>query len=266
MAVVSDARKPEGSSDLRLGEALVRMGLIDHDELRAMLSLQKELRRANGDIKADVVAERFRLGRLLVDSGVIDAATLEEALARSRRTGRRLGETLIEAGAISGDVLQRYLDRQRRLTAMALAGVALWSAAPAPAEAGEPASVQISATVLSHASIDALRLPQEVVISEQDVARGYVELDEPLQVELRTNHPAGVVLWLSLNSERFAGVHASGFEDGAALDSGGVAVLVPQRSRGLHARTVSLKVRLMLAPHAAPGRVAFPVSVSLAPA
>jgi len=266
MAVMARALKRDGGNDLRLGEALVGMGLIDREELRAMLSLQKELRRANGDAAANVVAERFRIGRLLVDSGVIDAATLEEALARSRRTGRRLGETLVEAGAISGDVLQRHLDRQRRLTAMALTGLALWSASPAPAEAGEPANVHISATVLTHASIEAQRLPHEVVISSEDVARGYVELDEPLQVDLRTNHPSGVVLWLALNSPRFTAVHASGFERGAPLSSGGVAVLVPQGERGLRARTVSLKVRLTLAPDAAPGTVDFPVTVSLAPA
>jgi len=266
MAVVAKALEREGGNDLRLGEALVRMGLIDREELRAMLSLQKELRRANGGLASEVVAERFRIGRLLVDSGVIDEATLAEALARSRRTGRRLGETLVEAGAISGDVLQRHLDRQRRLTAMALTGLALWSASPAPAEAGEPASVQISATVLSHASIEAQRLPREVVISTEDVARGYVELEEPLEVDLRTNHPAGVVLWLALSSPRFTAVHASGFERGAPLSSGGVAVLVPQRERGLRARTVSLRVRLMLAPDALPGTVAFPVTVSLSPA
>ena len=74
-------------SDARLGEELVRMGAIDAMELRAMLSIQSELRAAHGRAVLDPLSRRFRLGRLLVDSGVIDEATLSRALAESRRSG-----------------------------------------------------------------------------------------------------------------------------------------------------------------------------------
>ena len=249
----------------RLGELLMEMGLIDREELRAMLSLQAELRRAHGDAASRAVAERFRLGCLLVDSGVIDERRLQEALTRSRRTGRRLSETLVEAGAVSAEALQRFLNRERRLTAAAVAGMVLLSGAHGPVAASDNARVQVSATVLARAVIDAQRLPQQLVISEQDLARGYVEVEQPVEVDIRTNHPGGVVLGLVLNSPDFAAVGVEAFEGGTRLASSAT-VFVPQLQRGLRARTISLKLRLKLSPDAAAGTVAFPLTVSLAPA
>ena len=46
----------------------------------------------------------------------------------------------------------------------------------------------------------------------------------------------------------------------------GSTVYVPQRERGFRAHSVSLKLRLRLSPGAAPGPIAFPVTVSLSPA
>lgn len=74
------------TQDLRLGELLLETGLIDAGELRAMLSLQADLRRARGARGAGVV-KRFRLGRLLLDSGILDEAALKLALARLRGAG-----------------------------------------------------------------------------------------------------------------------------------------------------------------------------------
>ncbi len=249
----------------RLGELLMEMGLIDREELRAMLSLQAELRRAHGDTASRVVAERFRLGCLLVDSGVIDERKLKEALTRSRRTGRTLSETLVEAGAVSAEALQRFLNRERRLTAAAVAGMALLTGAHGPVAASDRAQVQISATVLPRAYIERQRLPQQLVISEQDVARGYVEVHEPVEVNIRSNYPGGVVIGFAINSPYLSGLDVRASEGNTPLVAAAT-VFVPQRERGLRARSVSLKLRLKLAPHAVPGTIAFPVTVSLDPA
>ena len=73
------------TKDCRLGELLVRMGLIDEGELHAMLSLQAELRRHHRSRVPGIGDKRFRLGALLVDSGVIDEQVLNDVLARRRR-------------------------------------------------------------------------------------------------------------------------------------------------------------------------------------
>lgn len=76
------------AQDLRLGELLLEMGLIDAGELRAMLALQAALRLARGD-RAPGIVKRFRLGRLLVDSGILEEATLKQVLRHMRGAGWR---------------------------------------------------------------------------------------------------------------------------------------------------------------------------------
>ncbi|HWI36182.1 MAG TPA: hypothetical protein VNU64_07000 [Burkholderiales bacterium] len=137
--------------DCRLGELLVRMGLIDEGELRAMLSLQAELRAHHRSRLPGIVDKRFRLGTLLVESGVIDEQVLEDVLAR----------------------------RPRIAAKAALAGAALSALAPAVAAAGDTAQVSVAATVLTHASIESQELPRDVTISDEDVERGYRDLDPP---------------------------------------------------------------------------------------
>lgn len=255
---LEEALSCQASTGERLGEVLVKMGLIERDELPALLALQSGLRQGEPE-----VGDGLRLGQLLVEAGAVDPASLEAALGRSRRTGRRIGETLVEAGAISSALLQRFLERQRRLAAVAVAGLALAGGLNGPASAGERASIQVAATVQSRAFIEAQRLPHQVAITAQDVARGYVDVDEALEVGIRSNHAAGVVLALGVNSLSVQSIDVRAAQGGEARAEG---IFVPQSGRGLQARTVSLKLRLKLAPSAAPGTIVFPVTVSLAPA
>jgi hypothetical protein len=257
---LDEALRRQSAYGTRLGEVLVAMGRLEPEELPALLGLQAELRDGAAEPQ---VSERLRLGRLLVEAGALDAAALEQALGRSRRTGRRIGETLIEAGVISGSVLQRFLERQRRLAAVAVAGVALAGALSAPAAAGDRARVEIHATVQARALIERQRLPQSVVVSETDVQRGYVDLEQPVEIGIRTNHAAGVLLGLSLNARELESVDVREARGGEVRDA---SVFVPQPERGLQAHTVSLKVRLRLAPGTAPGTIAYPLTVSLSPA
>lgn len=225
------------------------MGAIDTVELRAMLSVQAELRAERASGRLETLAKRFRLGKLLVESGIIDEPTLGAALALSRRTGRRLGETLVCAGAISSEVLQRTLERQRRLMAIALSSMALSN--PMMAAAADTTQIRVSASVMARATIETQRLPTELLVSAEDVARGFV--DVPVEIGVRSNH--ALVVGFSSNAREVAGVAVSA---GSAF--------VPQTERGMRAHTVSVRVRLKLAPQAQPGRIALPLTVCLTPA
>lgn len=255
----------QATRDARLGELLVEMGLIDRLELNAILGLQDDLR-TDPALSGVAVPERLRLGRLLLDAGVIDERTLEQALARqaegdaTRR--RRLGETLVESGAITGQTLNDFLQRQRRLLAVAMAGLAVLGAVVPEAEAAGTHQVNIQATVLRHATISELRAPQSVTVTALDIERGYVEVDEPVEVAVRTNHPAGVVLDFAVNSPFLSAVDVQASDGGEVR---GRSVFVPQRSRGLRTQQVLLKVRLQLAPGTPPGTIANPFAVSLTP-
>ena len=214
--------------DCRLGELLVRMGVIDELELRAMLSMQAELRAHHRSAVPGLVDKRFRLGTLLVESGVIEPHVLDDVLAR----------------------------RQRMLTNAALASAALSTLSPAPATAGDTAHVHVVATVVTRASIESHQLPRDVAISAQDVERGYVDLD-PVEIGVQSNNPAGVTLGFLAGSAQLSAV---------ALEGGGATLFLAQPARGLQRQRVSVRLRLKLAPGAAPGSIAYPVSVFLTPA
>jgi hypothetical protein len=119
------------------------------------------------------------------------------------------------------------------------------------------------ASVQARALIDRQRLPQSVVVSAEDVRRGYIDLEQPVEVGIRTNYAAGVRLDLSLNSSSLQAVDVREAQGGEVRAAG---VFVPQPERGLRAHTVSLKLRLRLAPDALPGTIAHPLTVSLTPA
>src|SRR5947208_3709252 len=55
---------------------------------------------------------RPRLGRILVDSGLLSEEQLEDALEDQTRTGRRLGEIVVERGYMSGPALANALATQ----------------------------------------------------------------------------------------------------------------------------------------------------------
>lgn len=215
------------TKDCRLGELLVRLGLIDDTELRAMLSLQAELRAHHRSRLPGVADKRFRLGALLVQSGVVDEQALEDVLAR----------------------------RQRMLAQAALASAALSVLAPAAA-AGDTAHVNVVATVLTRTSIEFQQLPSDVSVTEQDVARGYIDV-ESIEIGVQSNNPAGVRIAFVATSPQFAAVDVEG---------GGSTVFLAQPARGLQRQKISVRLRLRLVPGAAPGTIAYPVSVFLAPA
>ncbi|MCC2674829.1 MAG: hypothetical protein K0R58_1776, partial [Ramlibacter sp.] len=81
-----------------------------------------------------------------------------------------------------------------RLAATGLAASLLLAAA-CEASAGVEAtqSVRVTAVVKRHAAIR-LDAPQSLTISEQDVARGYVDVPSPMEVTVSSNVPQGYVL------------------------------------------------------------------------
>ena len=99
-----------------LGEILLRHGVISHAVQEAALGFQRTL--------ASPLRERFRLGRMLLEAGIVDSTTLEAAIRRQRGARVKLGDPLLEMGAITQDVLQAFLKRQRRLLAALSAGMA----------------------------------------------------------------------------------------------------------------------------------------------
>jgi hypothetical protein len=95
-----------------LGEILVRMGVLDPADLKAVLSVNKELSSLEEAVNL-AAGVRHLLGELLVKAGRISTRQLEDALLEQKRTGEKLGEVLIRLGFITGSELDAVLIFQK---------------------------------------------------------------------------------------------------------------------------------------------------------
>jgi len=100
-----------------LGEILVRQGAISVAVREGALGFQRSL--------SSPLRERFRLGRMLVEAGIVDPVTLEAAIRRQRGARVKLGDALLEMNVVTQEVLETFLKRQRRLLAALAAGMAV---------------------------------------------------------------------------------------------------------------------------------------------
>src|SRR5512136_726417 len=66
------------------------------------------------------MAERKRLGDILIEAGVIDNFQLQSALGHQRQWGGKLGRILVENRFLSEDVLVRALSRQLNIPSIDL--------------------------------------------------------------------------------------------------------------------------------------------------
>lgn len=98
-------------SRLPLGEILVAEGFLRPDDLAAALAVQAEER---GRWPAPA-RSRPLLGRLLVEKGLVTESGLQRALLEQRRRGGLLGEILVRRGYITRGQLAAALEEQRRL-------------------------------------------------------------------------------------------------------------------------------------------------------
>ena len=135
LAAAVSAAEPSASIDAprpargaRLGELLVREGLVTAPQIEEALKMQASLERyvplghvliAQRLISRDqlvTVLERHRrstrLGDLLVKSGEISQDQLETGLAEQRRAGQPLGETLMRLNFVTEERLRLALCRQ----------------------------------------------------------------------------------------------------------------------------------------------------------
>jgi len=125
-----------------LGQVLVRMGVLDSMDIKAVLSVQEHLDCAEDVVKTAAGVRRM-LGELLVQAGHITNKQLEQALAEQKRSKEKLGEVLMRQGLLTGQQLEGVLDFQRNQDA----GVS----SPGPLRLGE---LLVSTGAISRGQLD----------------------------------------------------------------------------------------------------------------
>lgn len=121
----------------------------------------------------------------------------------------------------------------------------------------------VSARVLPRTTLEVRSAPLELVISARDIRQAYVDVPEPMRVEVSNNNPQGYELLVSPTMPVFSALLVRG--GGVQVTLGGEGGAIPERGRiGLH-MPISLRYRFMLEPGVAAGRYAWPVHLTARP-
>ena len=255
-SLVAEALEEARISGRKIGEALVDRGVITPAERDTMLEFQRHQRREAP------TEDRLRLGRILVSQGHITDSQLKEALERQRQTGRPLGEELVAQERITKEVLQLALGMQRRLVVGALVAALTMvnPGAVTPAEAARSAtqSLDFKITIPRIMRLQVLRQIENLEITQQDVARGYVEVASGSLLEVTANTQWDVSFAPNGGIARSARVRSFA-NDIVVGPEGGVLARLRPMSR---ATMFDLSYRFDLAPGVSPGTYPWPLTVS----
>jgi len=249
----------------KLGEILVRRSALTHGQLEAVLAFQKC---QAGEAPSSV---RFRLGEILVSTGQITREQLEDVLAHQKLTKKNIGDLLVESGAVEPQHLARGLRLQEMLVTAALVAVlSLAEVAEAqenPRASGPPATgtarIQVTATVPSRATLRVLHQERRLVVTQEDVARGYVEAPAASRIEVRNNSRGGCLLVFEKvdgPDAPFGRVSVRGLGREVEIGPGGGFVPHPHAAAPV---TAELSYRFSLAKDTRPGTYAWPLSISV---
>jgi len=146
-----------------------------------------------------------------------------------------------------------------RLLALGLAALGI--------ETGIAAEVRtsfgVSATVLAVARIERQSEPRELLISADDLERGYLDVGEPTALVIHSNSASGFALDVLPLAPIAAAMIVSGCDAPASIGAEGGTIV--QRWQHANAMRLALHFRLLLAPGLAPGRYPWPIALSVRP-
>ncbi|HEY9899113.1 MAG TPA: C39 family peptidase [Pantanalinema sp.] len=108
---LSQALESQRETNERLGETLLRLGVLSEMELKAVLANQADLDSPDAMESAEGV--RHRLGDILLKAKRVQPRQLDRALEEQKRTNEKLGEVLLRFGVITAAELDAVLTWQQ---------------------------------------------------------------------------------------------------------------------------------------------------------
>ena len=249
----------------KLGEVLVRQGLLLEYELHTVLSFQANQQNRTAGW------EKLRLGELLVATGQITREQLEDVLERQKLSKKKIGELLVEAGYLKPEQIDHSLRIQQKLvTAALIAALSMMNLIGAVPEAHAGGSVMsakitISAQVLEHTSMNLVSQAQELTVTNADIQRGFINIPAASRISVKSNNPAGYLLTFEVMSgplPLFASVQVNVGGREVQLSPSGGWVPLPYVRGGA---VLDVSYRFMLSKHAQPGTYTWPLIASVNP-
>jgi hypothetical protein len=249
----------------KLGETLVRLGLLKAHELDVVLAFQQN------QSGAAAASGKLRLGEILVATKQITREQLESVLSRQKFTQKKIGDLLIEAGYVQPHQVDRGLQLQQKLVtaalvaALSLSNVLVAREAHAGAPAGAAAKVTVTATVRERTSMQLLKQAQELVVTNTDIMRGYVEVPVAARINVKSNNPAGYLLAFEVTGGPVPFLNSLHVLVGGRevqLSPGGGWIPQPYVRGGA---TTDVSCRFDLSKDAQPGTYSWPLMISVLP-
>ncbi len=156
------------------------------------------------------------------------------------------------------------MDRKKiLLILMALFATTLFFASISPqstAYAGSTRTkVMVSARIPALTSLKILHQVREIIITEEAIRRGYIDMESASRIQVKNNDPAGYMLTVQGLRWPFREVRVRGLANEIWITSGSAFVHQPY-SRG--AVTAALSYRFLLSEDAKPGVYSWPLSIS----
>jgi hypothetical protein len=262
---LDSALEEQRISGEKLGVVLIRHGLLNEHELKAVLSFQQN---QGGEAPA---SERFRLGEILVATEQITRKQLEDVLAHQKISKKKIGELLLEAGYVQPHQVAYGLKIQQKLVtaaliaalSMATVGGVQEAHAESPNGSSTSAKITITATVVERTRMQILDQVQELVVTGADIMRGYVEVPAASRVLVKSNNPSGYLLSFEVMSGSDAIFNTVNVIVGGRdvqLLPGGSWIPQPYNRGGV---TTDVSYRFALGKSARPGTYSWPVMVSV---
>jgi hypothetical protein len=249
----------------KLGEVLVRHGLINSNEINAVLAFQQ-----NQEIEGQKPG-LLRLGEILVATNQISRDQLNIALAKQKLSRKNIGDILIEEGYIHSQQLFYGLNLQKKLLTSAL--VAVLSLAPLSAvQAAEPvhqdassvsSKTKIAEEIQRHTALKVVHQTSELVITQADIIRGYIDIPAGANIEIQNNNLGGYMIFFMGIGTPFKEVLVKGLGGEVKINSNGGWIAQPYNGRD--PVMAELSYRFILSENAKPGTYAWPLTISVSP-
>jgi hypothetical protein len=249
----------------KLGEVLVRLGLITRSELDAVLTFQ-QLQETEA-----ATSGRLKLGEILVTTNQISRDHLEDALSRQQLSKKKIGDLLVKAGYVQPYQLSHGLNLQNKLLKAAL--VAVLSLAPLSAvQAAEPvhqdassvsSETKIAEEIQRHTALKVVHQTSELVITQADIIRGYIDIPAGANIEIQNNNLGGYMIFFKGIYTPFKEVLVKGLGGEVKINSNSGWITQPYNGRD--PVMVELSYRFILSENAKPGTYAWPLTISVSP-
>lgn len=247
----------------KLGEIFIRQGLLTKNQMNAVLEFQR--------LQGTEIQNRLRLGEIFVATSQISPIQLRDSLDQQRRSKKKIGDILLEAGYIDSQQLSYGLNLQKKLLTAVLS--ALISLVPISGALYADSSKEDSATKSSRTAIteEVQRLTslkvvfqtQELVITQADILRGYVEIRSAEHIEIQNNNLSGYLLVFEGLNGLFKEVIVKGLGDEVSITPDGGWVAQPYNGRD--PLMIELSYKFILSEKAQPGTYTWPLIVYASP-